>query len=69
MLGGDDIVNASGLAANGILLTENGGRNEDLLTGGDGNDILNGDDGDDTLIGGPGTDTLNGGAGNDIEIQ
>jgi Ca2+-binding RTX toxin-like protein len=59
----------SGLVANGILLTENGGLNDDVLIGGAGNDILNGDGGDDVIVGGRGTDTLNGGNGNDVEIR
>jgi Ca2+-binding RTX toxin-like protein len=70
LLGGNDVLDATALAADGILLTGNGGDNDDTLIGGDGNDVLNGDAGDDVLIGGPGTDTLNGGGqAGDVVIQ
>jgi Ca2+-binding RTX toxin-like protein len=68
-LGGDDVVDASGLSAGAIGLTENGGDGDDVLIGGDGNDTLIGGDGDDVLIGGPGQDILDGGTGNNILIQ
>jgi Ca2+-binding RTX toxin-like protein len=68
-LAGDDVVEASGLAAGSIQLTANGGDNNDILIGGDGNDTLNGDNGDDVIIGGPGTDVLNGGTGDNTVIQ
>ncbi|HEX5223391.1 MAG TPA: calcium-binding protein [Verrucomicrobiae bacterium] len=66
---GDDIMDASGLAAGGIALTANGGDDDDTLIGSAGIDILFGENGDDVLIGGPGVDTLNGGAGNNTVIQ
>ena len=69
MLAGDDVVDASGLAAGAIQLTANGGADNDVLIGGDGNDVLLGGPGDDVLIGGPGIDILDGGEGDDIEIQ
>ena len=69
MLAGDDVVDASGLAATAIQLTVNGGADNDVLIGGDGNDVLLGGPGDDVLIGGPGIDILDGGEGDDIEIQ
>jgi Ca2+-binding RTX toxin-like protein len=68
-LGGDDVINASTLAAASILLTGNGGDGDDILLGGIGNDTLNGNAGDDVLIGGPGTDVLDGGTGNNTVIQ
>jgi Ca2+-binding RTX toxin-like protein len=68
-LAGDDVVDASGLSADAILLTENGDDGNDVLIGGDGNDTLNGGDGDDILIGGPGLDILDGGPGNNTLIQ
>ncbi len=68
-LGGDDVVDASGLTADAILLTVNGGDGDDVLIGGDGNDTLSGGIGDDVLIGGPGQDILDGGPGNNILIQ
>ena len=51
-LGGDDVIEASGL--NGMLLTANGGDGDDVLIGSAGNDTLTGGAGDDVLIGGPG---------------
>ena len=69
MLAGDDVVDASGLAAGSIQLTVNGGADNDVLIGGDGNDVLNGGLGDDVLIGGPGIDILDGGGDDDIVIQ
>src|SRR5262249_28390779 len=66
-LGGDDVVEASGLT--GIELTVNGGDGNDVLIGGPGNDTLNGGAGDDLLIGGAGIDALDGGTGNNIVIQ
>ena len=39
-LAGDDVVEASGLAASGIQLTADGGDDDDILIGGDGNDTL-----------------------------
>ena len=67
-LGGDDVINASGLPA-GILVTENGGDGADILIGGAGNDTLLGGAGDDVLIGGGGQDILDGGTGNNILLQ
>jgi Ca2+-binding RTX toxin-like protein len=68
-LGGDDVIEASGVGAGSIQLTLNGGADNDILIGGDGNDVLTGGDGDDVLLGGPGTDVLDGQIGDDIEIQ
>jgi Ca2+-binding RTX toxin-like protein len=68
-LTGDDVVEASGLAAGAIQLTENGDDGDDILIGSAGNDVLSGGPGDDVLIGGPGIDILDGGDGDDIEIQ
>lgn len=68
-LAGDDVVEASGLAAGAIQLTANGGDDDDVLVGGAGNDILAGGNGDDVLLGGPGTDTLDGGSGSNVVIQ
>jgi Ca2+-binding RTX toxin-like protein len=68
-LGGDDVIEASGLAAGSMLLTADGGDGNDVLIGGDGNDVLLGGAGDDVLLGGPGIDVLDGGDGDDIEIQ
>ncbi|QJW94923.1 beta strand repeat-containing protein [Frigoriglobus tundricola] len=67
-LAGDDVVDATGLAASAIKLNANGGDGDDVLIGGSGNDVLTGGAGDDILIGGPGSDTLDGGPGNNILI-
>ncbi|HEV8380978.1 MAG TPA: hypothetical protein VGQ29_05300, partial [Gemmatimonadales bacterium] len=68
-LGGNDVVEASGLAANAISLTLDGGAGDDVLIGSAGSDILFGRDGDDVLLGGPGQDVLDGGTGDNIVIQ
>ena len=68
-LAGDDVVDASGLAAGAIQLTADGGDGDDVLIGGAGNDTLLGGAGDDVLIGGPGSDVLDGGTGDNILIQ
>ncbi len=68
-LAGDDVVEASGLAASAIQLTADGGDDNDVLIGGEGNDTLLGGLGDDVLIGGPGLDVLDGGPGDNIVIQ
>jgi Ca2+-binding RTX toxin-like protein len=59
-LNGDDTVDASGVPAGVILLTEDGGNGDDVLIGGRGDDVL---------IGGPGQDALDGGPGHNILIQ
>jgi len=66
---GDDVVEATGLAANGIQFQANGGDGDDILIGSAGNDTLTGGAGDDVLEGGPGQDVLDGAPGNDIIIQ
>jgi Ca2+-binding RTX toxin-like protein len=68
-LAGDDVLDASGLAANSALLTESGGDGDDVLLGGAGNDTLLGGAGDDVLLGGPGNDILDGAPGDDVVIQ
>jgi Ca2+-binding RTX toxin-like protein len=68
-LAGDDVVDASGVAAGAIQLTEDGGDGNDVLIGGAGADTLLGQAGDDVLIGGPGQDLLDGGAGSNTVIQ
>jgi Ca2+-binding RTX toxin-like protein len=67
--GGNDVVEASGLAADAIRLTADGVDGDDVLTGGAGADTLRGQAGDDVLIGGAGNDTLDGGASDNIVIQ
>jgi Ca2+-binding RTX toxin-like protein len=68
-LAGDDVVEASGLAAGAIQLTADGGDGDDVLIGSAGDDTLIGGAGDDILEGGPGQDVLNGAPGNDTLIQ
>jgi Ca2+-binding RTX toxin-like protein len=68
-LAGDDVVEASGLAAGAIGLVADGGAGDDVLIGGAGNDVLLGNSGDDVLIGGPGVDVIDGGDGSDVKIQ
>jgi Ca2+-binding RTX toxin-like protein len=64
-LGGNDVVEGSGLA-NAFIA--DGGEGDDILVGGFGDDALFGGFGDDVLIGGPGLDILDGGAGANILI-
>jgi Ca2+-binding RTX toxin-like protein len=68
-LDGDDVVEASALAANAIRFTADGGNGGDILVGGAGDDVLAGGAGDDVLISGPGLDSFDGGPGNNILIQ
>jgi Ca2+-binding RTX toxin-like protein len=67
-LGGDDVIEASGLGS-GIQLTANGGDGDDVLIGGTGKDTLLGGAGDDVLIGGGGGDILDGGPGDNVVIN
>lgn len=67
-LDGDDVVDASGLAAGVAPLTLNGGLGNDELIGSAGGDQLNGDDDSDTITGGPGVDAVLLGAGIDLFI-
>ena len=52
-LGGDGVINGSGLAADAIQLHADGDDGNDVLIGGAGDDTLLGGPGDDVLIGGP----------------
>jgi Ca2+-binding RTX toxin-like protein len=65
---GNDVVDASGLAADSALLSVDGGDGDDVLIGGAGADTLLGGAGDDVLIGGPGNDTLDGGPGDNVVL-
>ena len=78
-LGGDDVVDASTLAADGIQLTMHGGlgidrllgsQGDDLVSGGDGNDVAMLAAGDDTFVWNPGddNDTLEGQNGFDTML-
>jgi Ca2+-binding RTX toxin-like protein len=68
-LAGDDVIEASGLAAGAIQFTGNGGDDDDVLVGGENADVLSGGDGDDVLVGGAGIDILDGGDGDNVVIQ
>jgi len=68
-LDGNDVVDASGLAAGAVALSVDGGNGNDRLTGSAGDDTLAGGAGDDVLIGGPGQDALDGGTGNNTLTQ
>jgi Ca2+-binding RTX toxin-like protein len=57
-LGGDDVIDATSLEADGIQLTMNGGLGLDLFLGSEGNDLINGGDGNDTALMGAGDDTF-----------
>ena len=56
-LGGDDVINASGLHAGQMILTINGGDGNDTITGSAGNDIVVGGRGNDLALLGGGNDT------------
>ena len=47
-LGGDDVIDATSLEADGIQLTMNGGLGDDIFLGSEGDDLINGGDGNDT---------------------
>lgn len=64
-LGGNDVIDASLLAA-AIGLTIDGGAGNDTITGSQGADTLIGDDGNDNVTGGRGNDVALLGAGDDI---
>jgi Ca2+-binding RTX toxin-like protein len=66
---GEDVLDASLVAAGAVLLTLDGGAGDDVLIGGAGDDTLLGGPNDDVLIGGPGNDTLDGGPGNNVVLD
>ena len=57
-LGGNDVVDATALEADGIQLTMNGGLGTDRLLGSEGNDLMNGGDGNDFALMGAGDDSF-----------
>jgi len=67
-LGGDDVVDASGLPSGRFTLAADGGAGNDMLIGSRGADALAGGDGDDVLIGNGGADQLDGGAGDNVVL-
>ena len=67
-LGGDDVIDATSLEADGIQLTMNGGLGADVFLGSEGNDLINGGDGDDTAFMGAGDDTFVWNPGDDNDV-
>jgi Ca2+-binding RTX toxin-like protein len=67
-LGGDDVIDATSLEADGIQLTMNGGLGADIFFGSEGNDLVNGGDGNDTALMGAGDDTFVWNPGDDNDI-
>jgi Ca2+-binding RTX toxin-like protein len=67
-LAGVDTINASGLAANLLQLTLNGGLGDDLFIGSAGNDIIIGGDGVDTAFMGNGNDIFIWNPGDDDDV-
>ncbi len=63
---GNDTITATGAALGKVLLTLNGGNDNDTIRGSSGNETINGNDGDDSLIGNDGNDFITAGNGNDI---
>lgn len=63
---GNDIINASGLTANAVLLNMFGGDGNDSITGSSGVDALDGGDGNDKVAGGKGNDEIDLGDGDDL---
>ncbi|HEX5803783.1 MAG TPA: calcium-binding protein, partial [Azospira sp.] len=68
-LGGNDVIQADGMALGTMNLVADGGDGDDVLIGSAGVDALFGGEGNDVLLGGPGSDWLDGGAGDNIVIQ
>lgn len=67
-LGGADSISATGLAAQAITTTLDGGAGDDRIAGGAGAEKLLGGDGNDTIDGNGGNDTADLGAGDDTFI-
>jgi Ca2+-binding RTX toxin-like protein len=67
-LGGDDVIEASGLSAGVIQLTIDAGTGDDIIVGSQNADVLDGGAGNDVLAGGAGNDLIDGGADSDTAI-
>jgi Ca2+-binding RTX toxin-like protein len=67
-LGGDDVVDATSLEADGIQLTINGGLGNDVMMGSEGDDLVNGGDGADTALMGAGDDVFAWNPGDDNDV-
>jgi Ca2+-binding RTX toxin-like protein len=55
-LGGEDVIDATGLEVGAFRTIFNGGLGDDVFLGSDGDDVVNGGDGDDVALLGPGDD-------------
>jgi Ca2+-binding RTX toxin-like protein len=67
-LGGDDVVNAGGVAAGAVPMTFNAGLGTDTVIGTHGADLVVGGDGNDTALLGEGDDTFTWNPGDDNDI-
>jgi Ca2+-binding RTX toxin-like protein len=67
-LGGDDVIDARSLQADGIQLTMNGGLGADVLFGSQGDDLFNGGDGNDVAAMGAGDDVFVWNPGDDNDV-
>ena len=67
-LGGDDVINAQSLEADGVQLAVNGGLGDDLMIGSEGDDLFNGGDGDDGALMGAGDDVFVWNPGDDNDV-
>ena len=67
-LGGNDVIDARGLAAGAVSLTLNGGLGADSFFGSHGDDLVIGGDGDDVALMGAGDDTFTWNPGDDNDI-
>ena len=67
-LGGDDVIDATSLEADGIQLTANGGLGNDVIIGSEGDDLVNGGDGNDFALLGAGDDTFVWNPGDDNDV-
>lgn len=65
-LGGDDVIDSTGLEPAEMRLRADGGAGDDVLLGGAGDDVLSGGDGSDVIFAGSGDNVAFGGAGDDI---
>ncbi|HEX8523408.1 MAG TPA: calcium-binding protein [Tepidisphaeraceae bacterium] len=67
-LGGDDVIDAASLEADGVQLAVNAGLGNDVVLGSEGDDLINGGDGNDALFGGAGADTFVWNPGDDNDV-
>ncbi len=65
-LGGDDVIDSTGLEPTRMRFLADGGAGNDVLLGGDGDDVLFGGEGADVIFAGSGDNVAFGGAGDDV---